>query len=149
MFRRKDKRASAAVSTPERITSVLGPGINWQGKIHGKGGIRIEGTLEGEIGINGIVVIGETGRVKSKNLSANTVIIAGSFHGAITAERLEIRGTGRVWADVVTVSLSTVEGAFLRGQVRMEEEIELPLPPDTEGLIREEAPVEENESLAD
>ncbi len=31
--------------------------------------------------------------------------------------------------DVITTSFSTEEGAFLRGQIRMEEEIEIVLPP--------------------
>jgi len=37
-----------------------------------------------------------------------------------------------VWGDVVVVSFSTEEGAFLRGQVQMEEKIEMPteLPPE-------------------
>ena len=43
------------VSQPvvERVTSVLGPGINWTGNLGGKGGIRIEGKFEGEIYIRG------------------------------------------------------------------------------------------------
>jgi cytoskeletal protein CcmA (bactofilin family) len=56
--------------------------------------------------------------------------VAGTVNGSITAEKLEIRGTGRVWGDVVVVSLSTEEGAFLRGQVCMEEKIEFPEEPE-------------------
>lgn len=125
------KKATTPVSTPttpvERVTSVLGPGINWSGNLGGKGGIRIEGTFEGEVAIRGLVVIGETGRLTCKNLKANNVIVAGAVKGNITAEKLEIRSTGRVWGDVVTTAFSTEEGAFLRGQVRMEEKIELQL----------------------
>jgi cytoskeletal protein CcmA (bactofilin family) len=109
----------------ERVTSVLGPGISWTGNLGGKGGIRIEGTFEGEINIRGLVVVGETGKVNCKNLRANTVVIAGSLKGNITSEKLEIRSTGRVWGDVITIAFSTEEGAFLRGQVRMEEKVEL------------------------
>ena len=111
----------------ERVTSVLGPGINWSGNLGGKGGIRIEGTFEGEVAIRGLVVIGETGRLTCKNLRANNVIVAGLVKGDITAEKLEIRSTGRVWGDVVTTAFATEEGAFLRGQVRMEEKVELNL----------------------
>lgn len=116
----------ASVSAPiERVTSVLGPGIIWSGNLGGKGGIRIEGTFEGEINIRGLVVVGETGKVTCQNVRANTVVIAGSLKGNVTAEKLEIRSTGRVWGDVVTTAFSTEEGAFLRGQVRMEEKVEL------------------------
>lgn len=125
------KKATTPVQTPaapvERVTSVLGPGINWSGNLGGKGGIRIEGTFEGEVAIRGLVVIGETGRLTCKNLKANNVIVAGAVKGNITAEKLEIRSTGRVWGDVVTTAFATEEGAFLRGQVRMEEKIDLKL----------------------
>jgi len=83
-------------------------------------------------------VIGETGKVTCKNLRSNTVIVAGSLKGNITAEKLEIRSTGRVWGDVVTVAFSTEEGAFLRGQVRMEEKVELGEMQETAGSGEEQ-----------
>jgi len=129
MFKSKNNQptpASTAVPS-ERVTSVLGPGINWQGNLRGSGGVRIEGTFEGEIIVRGLVVVGETGRVTCEDLRANTVIVAGSVRGNITSEKLEIRSSGRVWGDVVTVAFATEEGAFLRGQVRMEERVELNL----------------------
>ncbi len=109
-----------------RVTSVIGPGINWKGDLRGKGGVRIEGTVEGEIAIQGLVVIGETGKVTCQMLQAETVIVAGAVKGNIRCGKLEIRATGRVWGDVVTAALSSEEGAFLRGQVRMEEKMEVP-----------------------
>ncbi len=111
----------------ERVTSVLGPGIIWTGNLGGKGGIRIEGTFEGEIALRGLVVIGETGRVTCPEVKANNVIVAGLLKGNVLTEKLEIRSTGRVWGDVVTTAFSTEEGAFLRGQVRMEETLEINL----------------------
>lgn len=110
---------------PDRVTSVLGPGINWKGNLRGSGGVRIEGLFEGDIAVRGLVVVGETGRVTCPELRANTVIVAGAVRGNITAEKIEIRSTGRIWGDVTTVAFSTEEGAFLRGQVCMEEQVEL------------------------
>jgi cytoskeletal protein CcmA (bactofilin family) len=128
MFKRNTSSSAPAPTQPiERVTSVLGPGINWQGNLRGSGGIRIEGTFEGEIALRGLLVVGETGRVTCENLRANTVIVAGAVRGNITAEKLEIRATGRVWGDVVTGAFTTEEGAFLRGQIRMEEKVELEL----------------------
>lgn len=127
MFKKTPVSTQPATAPVERVTSVLGPGINWTGNLGGKGGIRIEGTFEGEIAIRGLVVVGETGRLTCKMLKANNVIVAGAVKGNITAEKLEIRSTGRVWGDVVTTAFTTEEGAFLRGQVRMEEQVELQL----------------------
>jgi cytoskeletal protein CcmA (bactofilin family) len=125
MFRKTTPPTPSSPTPAERVTSVLGPGINWQGNLRGSGGVRIEGTFEGLIKIRGLVVVGETGRVTCEDLQANTVIVAGAVRGNITAEKLEIRSTGRVWGDVTVVAFATEEGAFLRGSVRMEENVEI------------------------
>lgn len=126
MFSKKRTPPVISPTSPvERVTSVLGPGIHWNGDLRGKGGVRIEGALEGEIAVRGLVIIGETGRVTCQSLKADTVIIAGTVNGEITAEKLEIRATGRVYGDVIVQSISTDEGAFLRGTVTMEERVDL------------------------
>lgn len=126
MFRRP--ASSPSITSPgERVTSVLGPGINWTGALRGSGGVRIEGNFEGEIGIRGLVVIGESGKVTCETLRANTVVVAGLVKGNIVAEKLEIRATGRVWGDVTVSAFVTEEGAFLRGQMKMEEKLDLGL----------------------
>jgi cytoskeletal protein CcmA (bactofilin family) len=123
---------SAAVQTVERITSVLGAGVIWQGSLSGSGGVRIEGTFEGQIGLKGLLVVGETGKVTCEDLRAVSVIVAGAVKGNITAQKVEIRSSGRVWGDIVTTAFATEEGAFLRGQICMEDAVDLEL----------EAPVE-------
>jgi cytoskeletal protein CcmA (bactofilin family) len=62
--------------------------------------------------------------------------------GNITTQKLEIRGSGRVWGDVVTTAFVTEEGAFLRGQIRMEETVELDLEPVPETTPSEAAQAE-------
>ena len=147
MFRKKsdaNPTVPATVPSPaalDRITSVLSSGINWKGDLGGTGGIRVEGTFEGDIAIRGLLVVGETGRVTCRTLQANTVIVAGAVKGDITAERLEIRSTGKVWGNVVTVTFSTEEGAFLRGQITMEEKVEI-LPGVVVEVVTESPPSE-------
>ena len=128
MFRKRDDAAISSESpTPAtRVTSVLGSGITWHGNISGSGGVRIEGALDGDIHLRGMLVIGESGRVTCEHVRANTVIVAGTLRGNITAEKVEIRSSGRVWGDVITTAFATEEGAFLRGQIRMEEKIATP-----------------------
>lgn len=125
MFKKSSNQSSESPAQIERVTSVLGAGISWHGKISGKGGVRIEGMFEGEIALRGLVVVGETGKVTCEDVRANTVIVAGAVHGGITADKLEIRSTGRVWGNVVVSAFSTEEGAFLRGQVTMEDNLDL------------------------
>jgi cytoskeletal protein CcmA (bactofilin family) len=131
MFRKRSEASnSVPASSPpsdvvDRITSVLSAGLNWKGNLGGNGGVRIEGTFEGDIAMRGLLVVGETGRVTCQSMQANTVIVAGAVKGDITAERLEIRSTGKVWGNVVTETFSTEEGAFLRGQITMEDKVEI------------------------
>ena len=127
MFKKPTNSNQPAPAQVERVTSVLGEGISWHGRISGRGGVRLEGIFEGEIALHGMVVVGETGKVTCDNVRANSVIVAGAVHGNITAEKLEIRSTGRVWGNVVVSAFSTEEGAFLRGQVTMEDQVDLQL----------------------
>ena len=147
MFKRKTTSTTpppAAVQAVERITSVLGPGVIWTGSINGTGGVRIEGAFEGQIALRGMLVVGESGRVTCENLRASTVIVAGAVRGNITTQKLEIRATGRVWGDVVTTSFVTEDGAFLRGQIRMEDEVDLGIT----GATEPDAPPGTDQSLA-
>lgn len=139
MFKRKEdieQPGAQPVQQSDRITSVLGDGVMYHGKITGRGGVRVEGSFEGEVALNGLLVVGTTGRVTCDEVRAHTVIVAGALRGSIRAEKVEIRSTGRVWGDVAAVTFTTEEGAFLRGQIQMEEEIDLGLPeelPDEPG----------------
>ena len=136
MFRRTNDTqplADLPVST-DRVTSVIGPGVVWKGKLSGKGGVRIEGALDGDINLQGLLVVGETGRVTCETLKANVVVVAGAVRGDITAEKIEIRSSGRVWGNVVTAAFSTEEGAFLRGQVTMEEQVKIKSQPQDESV---------------
>lgn len=146
MFRRREEEISPETqpAPAERVTSVLGEGVTWKGDLSGSGGIRIEGALEGNITLRGLLVVGETGRVTCDHLKAKVVIIAGAVRGDITAEKVEIRSTGRVWGDVVTAGFATEEGAFLRGQIRMEEKIDPVMAdsPESQPQVEEDAEVE-------
>src|SRR5512139_1906035 len=137
MFRKRSEPATVPAkksSAPtERITSVLGNGVVWKGQLSGSGGVRIEGTFEGEIALRGVLVVGETGRVTCEDLRAHMVIVAGSVKGDITAEKVEIRRTGRVWGNVVSAAFATEEGAFLRGQITMEEHVDVGLGAEATG----------------
>ena len=144
MFGKKKSSPDITSTYPvDRVTSVLGPGISWKGDLRGKGGVRIEGALEGEVAVRGMVIVGETGKVTCEVLKAGKVIVAGSVSGQIVAEKLEIRATGRVYGDVIIQTISTDEGAFLRGKVTMEEQVDLSDLPtgeqDNPDIIIEEA----------
>ena len=138
MFRRRDaipeedsQETNVSAAPVERVSSVMGAGTILNGKLTGTGGVRIEGTFEGEIALRGLLVVGEQGRVTCEHVRANVVVVAGLLRGNITAKKVEIRSTGRVWGDVETEAFATEEGAFLRGQITMEDEVDTGLAPLT------------------
>ncbi len=111
-----------------KVESVLGPGIHFKGTLTGNGGIRIEGTLDGCINVSGPVIIADGAKVTA-NVQASAVTVGGSLQGNITAGKVSIQATGRVWGDLITGAFATEEGAYLRGQVRMEDEPLALMPP--------------------
>jgi cytoskeletal protein CcmA (bactofilin family) len=102
--------------------SVVGPGVSLQGTLTGAGSMRIEGAFDGMINIQGVLFVADGAKVTAE-IRAGAVSVAGSVKGNIIAGKVEILSTGRVWGDLVTTAFATEEGAFLRGQVRMEDEM--------------------------
>ncbi len=139
MFKKRNKGLPTA-NIPEptaRVNSVLGDGIAWKGAITGRGGVRIEGAFDGDISLRGMLVIGQSGRITCEQVQADIVIVAGALRGNITAEKVEIRSTGRVWGDVVTAAFATEDGAFLRGKIQIEDTIALDIPVDDQNSPEE------------
>ena len=108
-----------------KIETVLGPGVHYKGTITGPGGVRIEGSFDGAITLKGPLVVAEGAKVTA-DIQAGAVSVGGSVKGNITAGKVEILATGRVWGDLVTAAFATEEGAFLRGQVTMQDEVPPP-----------------------
>lgn len=123
MFQRKDTVPLPEVlRTSGKIETVLGPGISIQGNLTGKGGVRIEGVFEGKIDIEGALVIGEAGKVVSEEIRAPSLVNGGTIQANIFADKVQVLRTGRIYGDVTTSNLSTEEGGFLKGTIRMPEE---------------------------
>jgi cytoskeletal protein CcmA (bactofilin family) len=104
---------------PDKVNTVIGKDTSFKGIIRGKGLIRIDGDMEGEITTQGDVVIGESGRVGAE-LRARNVAVAGRFEGNLEVEgKLEIRSTGIVIGGVKTNGLLVDDGAIFSGAVEM------------------------------
>ena len=126
MFRRPGSKDSSQSDSPtlpafsnnNKIQTVVGPGTTLNGTIVAEGGARIDGSFDGSLTVKGPLVIGEGARVVA-DISAESVSVAGSVKGNISAKRVDIMRTGRIYGDLITGALTTEEGGFLRGQVRM------------------------------
>jgi len=107
------------------IESTIGANTHIKGDIQGDGGLRIDGVIEGTVEITGNLVITESAKVRAE-IKANNVSIAGAVQGNVIANRVEIADTGRVWGDMTIKSLLINEGAYLRGQTFMSQDLQPP-----------------------
>lgn len=85
---------------------------------------RIDGHFKGKIDADGDLIVGDGGEVDAE-IKARRVYISGTVRGSIQAkERLEITAVGKVYADLITPSLSIEDGAFFEGRCSMEQQID-------------------------
>ncbi len=126
----KDKKPKPqprpATKPTVEIETIVGSNTGMSGDIRSSGGVRIEGDFEGSIDIAGNLVVGEAAKVVAK-ISAHNVQIQGAVQGDVTARRLEILDTGKLWGNICVDSFVLDDGGFFRGQSKMQGEDEPPL----------------------
>lgn len=99
---------------------VIGPHLVVRGRLDGKGELRVEGVLEGELEIDGSLVVGPDGTVVGP-VRARSVEVAGEVHGDVHAtEGVAIRAGGRVQGDVRARRIAIDDGASLHGGIEMD-----------------------------
>lgn len=112
MFRKKE-------DVVEDIDSLIGENIKIIGKIEGKGNLRIDGAVEGDINYNGNIVIGENGNIIG-NINSSDVSLAGTVKGNITSKtKVELFDTGTLIGDLEVPSFIVHENAKFDGNCKM------------------------------
>src|SRR3954466_988148 len=102
------------------VTTLLGRGSEFEGKLSFEGTVRVDGKLSGEIFTDDVLIIGEGAEV-SAEINVGAIIIEGTVHGNIHAKRsVEIHTPGRVRGNISTPSLSIDKGVVFDGQCQME-----------------------------
>jgi cytoskeletal protein CcmA (bactofilin family) len=114
---KKDRGATAAGGG--NLNAFLGEGTSFKGTLTFEGTVRIDGRLEGEIFTKDTLVIGEGAQVNAA-IHAGVVVISGTVHGNITAERkIDIHASGRLFGNISTPSLVIEEGVVFEGSCTM------------------------------
>ena len=112
-------------SSSSRIESTIGATPHIKGDVQGDGGLRVDGIVEGSIELTGNLVGSESAKIRAE-IKASNISVAGAVQGNITANRVEILDTGRVWGDLTVKSLLVNEGAYFRGQTFMPQDLKPP-----------------------
>lgn len=112
MFRKKE-------DSIENIDSLIGEGIKILGNIEGKGNLRIDGIVEGDINYNGNIVISETGSVKG-SIKASDISLSGTINGNVYSKtKIVIQPMGILIGDIEVYSFVVHENAKFDGNCKM------------------------------
>ncbi|MBR4230415.1 MAG: polymer-forming cytoskeletal protein [Bacteroidales bacterium] len=107
-------------SSPINIITV---GTLIKGDITASGDFRLDGTLEGNIQLNGKLVVGDSGVVTGNIMCQNANII-GTVNGNLSVkELLSLHNSARVRGDILINKLSIEPGAVFTGKCRMLDEV--------------------------
>ena len=107
-----------------KLEVVIGPDTVFRGELTSKGTVRIDGTFEGNISAD-CVVLGESGNITG-DLQVNVLIAGGKLRGNVRAvDHVEIQSKGEVLGDIYAVRLSVAEGAVFEGRSSMQKNREL------------------------
>src|SRR3954452_13368148 len=101
---------AAARQPAGEITTLLGRGAVFEGKLTFEGTVRIDGRFKGEVFTDDVLVIGE-GAIVEAQIDVGEVIIQGTVIGNVTTKRsIEIHSPGRVKGDLHTPTLQIDKG---------------------------------------
>lgn len=98
----------------KQMETILGAESTIRGELVVKGTVRVDGTIEGDLGAD-YVVVGETGRVQG-NLRSRGTVVGGRIDGNIdSSETVELKHSAQVFGEIRTAKLVMSEGALFDG----------------------------------
>lgn len=103
--------------------NTISKGTTIKGNVSATGDFRLDGVLQGNITLNGKLVVGESGSITGNVVCQNANII-GQVVGNITVqELLALHSTANVKGDIIINKLSIEPGAQFSGTCRMLDEV--------------------------
>ena len=104
-----------------RLESMIGPKSECKGDISCQGTLRIDGTFDGNINAEW-VILGEKGSITG-DINARCVVVGGAINGNVRAEDLvDIKHTGKLLGDIYTKKLSVAEGGVFDGHSHIQKD---------------------------
>lgn len=103
---------------PAGFETVLGVSATLKGHLKSQGNVRLDGTFEGTLEIDGNVLVGEAAKITA-DIDAKNVSIAGAVRGNVSGKKVQLLRTARVWGDITATAISTEEGCFIDGKITM------------------------------
>src|SRR5436853_2057709 len=112
------KKRTKPAGKPSDLTAFIDEGSEIEGKYTFQGTVMLNGKFSGEIASSDSLIIGEKGSVNA-TVRAGIVLINGEVIGNVFAtERVELRGTARVYGDIEAPVIVVEEGVLFEGHCR-------------------------------
>jgi len=111
---------SGDLGNAQPVTTLLGKGSEFEGKLSFEGTVRVDGKLTGEIFTDDVLIVGEGAEVNAE-VTVGGIVVQGIVRGNITAKRsVEIHSPGKVKGNINTPSLFIEKGVFFDGHCQMD-----------------------------
>jgi len=108
----------AVTQLPVVRESLIAADMSIEGKIEGKGNVRVAGRLEGDLNIQGDLIVNQGAQING-TLRARQVTLAGKLEGNIeSAEKVELLESAVLIGDLKTGTLTIAAGSRVRGNIQ-------------------------------
>ncbi|MER2510471.1 polymer-forming cytoskeletal protein [Amaricoccus sp.] len=111
---------SPVPSKPKPAASVLSSDITITGNVRSSGDIQVEGTIEGDIRAQ-MLIVGESATVKGE-VVAEDVVVHGRVIGRLRGLKVRLSNTARVEGDIVHKTIAIESGAHFEGSVQRQDD---------------------------
>ncbi|MDJ0712093.1 MAG: polymer-forming cytoskeletal protein [Woeseiaceae bacterium] len=102
------------------VSSVLGPTLKFKGELIADEDLLIKGRVEGSIRHSSSLTVGDGGHIKA-NVAAEYIVVEGRVQGDLNGSKcVKIRETAKIDGNIVSPSVSLVEGATFNGKIDMD-----------------------------
>lgn len=111
--------------------TVISKGVKIEGKLSCSGNIRLDGEVQGDISSQGVVIIGEFGKVNGQ-INADNITIGGKVTGTVRAkDKVVLEAKANLKGDITTKALMVEAGAVFNGNTKMGDSVNLGAPVET------------------
>ncbi|WP_432664113.1 polymer-forming cytoskeletal protein [Wukongibacter baidiensis] len=116
------KKTNGVVS-PQGFDTLIGSNAAFDGSLKTSGLLRIDGIFNGDIEVDGDIVVGEDGKIIG-NVKTSNIEICGLVEGnVIASNQLKISSSGRLFGDIEVSSFIVEEKAIFDGKCKMKNDV--------------------------
>jgi cytoskeletal protein CcmA (bactofilin family) len=109
-----------AAPKPKPAPSVLSSDITIVGNLRSSGDIQIEGSVEGDVRSQ-VLIVGESATVRGE-VVAEEVVVHGRVVGRLRGLKVRLSATARVEGDIVHKTIAIENGAHFEGSVQRQDD---------------------------